>query len=434
MKNSLIVTFFCCIFCNLSFLIAEDRQNLKLYDSAFQKFSLCDTPERFYLAGINIENWSSQSFKPSSPLHNPKQDVFGEKYLKISNNFACYISSTRENPTKSIAAIPITIQFSEAVVGFVEGDVTVTRGTRSGFTGAGDVYTFNITDLTGDGNPTVAISKTFAAGKVVSLNYTHILLGADGSDVTFTEGAFESKYVLVPRTQLPDSSWVPAFYCGKFVAANNGAGGAKTVSAATPWVSINWTSAKTACTSVGASMISEDQWLAVANNVLNVNSNWTEGTKGSGMLFRGHSDGDPANVLDSPNSDSDGYVGTGNSSGLGPEQCRMKTLSNTAKIWDIGGNIYQWVDQIQAANELYTGNNAVWTETNAAAITNAKIKTAYTSGEGVGQISSVLSVTESRAFLRSGDFSTDIFAGSFLLCLEFQPTYSDVFIGFRCVR
>jgi hypothetical protein len=54
------------------------------------------------------------------------------------------ITSTSSDPTK-ISPIPVTIIFSENVIGFVDADVTVTNGTKSGFSSSGTTYTVEVT-------------------------------------------------------------------------------------------------------------------------------------------------------------------------------------------------------------------------------------------------------------------------------------------------
>ncbi|MBO2010825.1 FG-GAP-like repeat-containing protein [Hymenobacter negativus] len=56
------------------------------------------------------------------------------------------ITSTASNPTSTVP-IPVTVTFSGSVTGFVAGDVAVTNGNISGFSGSGTTYTFNITPL-----------------------------------------------------------------------------------------------------------------------------------------------------------------------------------------------------------------------------------------------------------------------------------------------
>jgi predicted lipase len=89
------------------------------------------------------------------------------------------ISSLAPNPTK-ISPIPVTVQFSEAVSNFVEGDITIGNGSVSNFVAVdGDTYTFNLipsgqglvtaniaggaaTDAAGNGNTVAAqFSRTY---------------------------------------------------------------------------------------------------------------------------------------------------------------------------------------------------------------------------------------------------------------------------------
>ena len=70
------------------------------------------------------------------------------------------LASSAPEPTNT-APIPITATFSEAVSGFASGDVSVTNGSVTGFTGGPSVYTFGI-DPTADGLVTVDIAANVA--------------------------------------------------------------------------------------------------------------------------------------------------------------------------------------------------------------------------------------------------------------------------------
>ncbi|MGY3090566.1 hypothetical protein ACVWYF_003621 [Hymenobacter sp. UYAg731] len=75
------------------------------------------------------------------------------------------ISSTTgtSGSTTNTSPIPFTVTFSEAVTGFVAGDVTVSNGTISGFTAvSGTVYTFNVTPTTPGTATTVTIPANVA--------------------------------------------------------------------------------------------------------------------------------------------------------------------------------------------------------------------------------------------------------------------------------
>lgn len=87
-------------------------------------------------------------------------------------------------------------------------------------------------------------------------------------------------------------------------------------------------------------LVSEAQWMTLAQNVLSVASNWSGGVVGTGAINIGHTDSIPANALEA-SIDSDGYSGTGQASGT---QKRTLTLTNGEVIWDISGNVHEYTN------------------------------------------------------------------------------------------
>jgi len=61
------------------------------------------------------------------------------------------------------SAFEVTFTFSESVSDFVIGDITVTNGAASGFSGSGTTYTATITP-TAPGNVTVQVAAGVATG------------------------------------------------------------------------------------------------------------------------------------------------------------------------------------------------------------------------------------------------------------------------------
>lgn len=107
-------------------------------------------------------------------------------------------------------------------------------------------------------------------------------------------------------------------------------------------------------------LISEAEWMTIAQNVLNVKSNWSNGSVGSGYVFNGHSDYDPYNPIATASlDDSDGYFGTGNSSPS--SQRRTLTLSNGEVIWDFSGNYSEWTSgQYSSGQPGVDGGGFAW--------------------------------------------------------------------------
>ncbi|MFH1267046.1 MAG: SUMF1/EgtB/PvdO family nonheme iron enzyme, partial [Planctomycetota bacterium] len=104
---------------------------------------------------------------------------------------------------------------------------------------------------------------------------------------------------------------------------------------------ISHTNAVAYCASIGAHLLTNDEWMTIARNAENTASDWTGGSVGSGALYSGHNDNSPAYALPASADDSDGYNGTGNVSPSG--QRRILTLSNGSVVWDLPGNVYEHV-------------------------------------------------------------------------------------------
>lgn len=233
------------------------------------------------------------------------------------------------------------------------------------------------------------------------------------------------------------------FCVAKFEMKNAG-GVASSQASLTPWTNISAVDAKSECQSLGLKydLISNSEWLAIAQQIEENPSNWSGGAIGSGMIHRGHSDRDPEMALDVSN-DSDFYDQTNNSSGDtvgdGWEQARTHMLLNGDIIWDFGGNVAEWVDWF-AGSGFDLGPTtcaASWTEFNAlscAELSNAEFSPVdinYGSSQGFGKF---IGGTGGAA-QRGGSFSasTPVRYGIYGLTLQGTPFTAYTNIGFRCV-
>ncbi len=106
------------------------------------------------------------------------------------------ISSTASGSTAN-SPIPVTVTFSEAVTGFTVGDVAVTGGTLSGFSGSGSNYSVTVT-ATAPGTITVGIAANSAqdaagngntAAAPFSIVYAPVSSNADLLYLMFSSGA-----------------------------------------------------------------------------------------------------------------------------------------------------------------------------------------------------------------------------------------------------
>ena len=139
-----------------------------------------------------------------------------------------------------------------------------------------------------------------------------------------------------------------SFCVMKYEAKNDGSGNAISQAGSTPWRSITRNGSITECTDLGAKydLITNDEWQSIARNIERVKSNWKNGTVGdSGGLSTGHSDSSPAVYLPADSDDNNACHQTGqtcNSSDW-DSQRRTHTLSNGEVVWDLAGNVAEWV-------------------------------------------------------------------------------------------
>src|SRR5665648_508893 len=145
-------------------------------------------------------------------------------------------------------------------------------------------------------------------------------------------------FIVVPGS----STYGTSDFCVMKYEAKNVSGVATSQATGTPWVSITQTTSLSTATAAcsGCHLITEAEWMTLAQNVLSVASNWSSGSVGSGYIYSGHNDNSPANSLAADSNDNNGYSGTGNSSPS--NQRRTLTLTNGEVIWDMAGNVDEW--------------------------------------------------------------------------------------------
>lgn len=323
-------------------------------------------------------------------------------------------------------------------------------------------------------NCTTQIASGVATGSTIDLITSSLAAGAytfyanatnsvptasacSTASVAYTLDACPSGYVLVAQNTALGTI---ADFCVAKYEMKNVSDVATSQAAGTPWVSISQTDSQSTCSNLNAIngvankyyLISNPEWMTIARDLERVDANWSGGNAGVGVLSRGHSDYSPYNAL-AASTDNDPYSGTGNTSAQaansGWEQKRTHTLFNGEVIWDLAGNVWEWVDwQVTPANKAYIAATPIaadqgWKEFSAL---NTKITDAdemkpetwqafyssLTGNEGIGLYFAGTN-SSGGAALRGGYWGDGSRTGAFTLFLNNYAGSANAAFGFRCV-
>ena len=200
----------------------------------------------------------------------------------------------------------------------------------------------------------------------------------------------------------------------------------------TPWVNITQPNAKNECQSIGAHLVTEDEWLTIVRNIELQPTNWSSGQIGSGYIPRGNSNGSAA------------MDGTNPLSGINQ---RTLTLSNGEVIWDIAGNVWEWTDATILGKDEPRGvanpSDFDWYEyTNLVSYGTFSperllpLNPSWNANQGYGRIYSSGAPNNSNTyvFLRGGFWPFGTYAGVLALSLGVGTSDTNSAIGFRCAR
>jgi hypothetical protein len=114
------------------------------------------------------------------------------------------VSSVRSSPSNS-ATFPITITFSAAVTGFVAGDITISNGVISAFSGSGSTYTCTVTPSSQGAvgiSVAAAVAQDSAANQNLASNNLSIVFDTVAPTIAFTAPAASSYVNLANRGSL----------------------------------------------------------------------------------------------------------------------------------------------------------------------------------------------------------------------------------------
>jgi prepilin-type N-terminal cleavage/methylation domain-containing protein len=228
-----------------------------------------------------------------------------------------------------------------------------------------------------------------------------------------------------------------------------------------PIVDISHTSSTLYCQSIGAHLLTNDEYMTIVTNAANQASNWTGGSVGSGGLYLGNASNGTAYPAD-PN-DANGYSnGTGGTMAgqtityTGDER-RTFTLSNGAVIWDMSGNVWEHVQRsVNNQGDLTTSmalpacsnGTSTWEScqygnsttpyisaysTNVTQLMVAPPNASWNSSQDIGQVYTDAGGSGS-IFIRGGDWGGSSSDGAFAVNLYWGAGSTLNNVGFRCAR
>ncbi|HEY5921601.1 MAG TPA: hypothetical protein VIV11_08015 [Kofleriaceae bacterium] len=120
------------------------------------------------------------------------------------------------------------------------------------------------------------------------------------------------------------------------------------VPAGVPWRNATQLHALGMCRELGAGydLMANREWMTIARDAELVGANWSGGAPGVGRVVEGNTDvTDTVFAVSDP---TNSYSDTGNSAAdpadTGWEQRRTLELSNGSVIWDVPGNMQEWID------------------------------------------------------------------------------------------
>ncbi len=188
-----------------------------------------------------------------------------------------------------------------------------------------------------------------------------------------------------------------------------------------PIAAITHTEAKAICTALGAHLITNQEWMTIARNADQQNTNWTSGTKGTGYIFNGNS-ADSTRGYDGPNPDK----------GINRNVRSVLTLSNGSKIYDFSGNVWEHtmfdINDTLVNNLPNDGGASGWRWVELTALTTdgdfasyddlKPTDSSWDADQGTGRVYTNTDVQSSRVLLRGGDWDYGSTAGSFALVLD----------------
>lgn len=253
------------------------------------------------------------------------------------------------------------------------------------------------------------------------------------ADWTALASACPTGFVLVPKL----AGYTTADFCvAKYEMKDPSVSGVYVSKAAgIPVSGMTRAQAASACQSMGVkySLIKNGQWQTIARNIESVASNWSFSQK----LNQGYSSFAPGAVEASADDNSPCYQTSDTCTAADwKSQKRTHTLSNGSVIWDLGGNLAEWV--LESLSDLGAGpviddNGMGFLDFPDLTPEHRPLFGPANSSLGTSAGLGLVLSGDGQAILRGGSMVDAGLNGVFAAILEVSPTFSSDNIGFRCV-
>ncbi len=260
------------------------------------------------------------------------------------------------------------------------------------------------------------------------------------SHANYTRLMCPTNYIPVPANQ---SLGITQPFCVAKYEMRNISLKATSTPTGSPWTYITRINAKFYCTQLGEKydLISNPEWLTIAQDLENVAHNWESQQVGLGPLFKGTASSTLG--LSASTNDEQGYFGIENLAtqpmGSGKEQRRTMKLSNGEVIWDFSGHAWEWVDwtpggQLDQAPACTATINAQFTNVQTYCPSLVPADYMPTNPSGVDQ-NLYNSANYNTGGVTASPLGTAVRGahGIFGLSLAYGNTFQHTGIGFRCV-
>jgi formylglycine-generating enzyme required for sulfatase activity len=280
-------------------------------------------------------------------------------------------------------------------------------------------------------------SSTAVNYTVSECPYNYVKISANpslGTNDTFCVAKYEMKCV------------------GDLTGSNCTSGTAISQATSKPWTNLTQAEAKTACSNLGADyhLITNPEWMTLAREIELKTTNWSnQQVSISQKLARGHSFNLPDEVVEAYPTDefpcynmledSETSISNNNcSANVWHEKRRTYFTTSGQAIWDISGNVWEWIDY-ENANDKPTPAHT-WSEVeDLTASVSFPVASYMPATSGLIAVINNIGVGYANAngsdgiMKRGGNYDHGVAAGIYSFTMRDSATTKNNLIGFRCV-